>query len=309
MFLSEIGSGRREQLESIDPAAVWQFSCRTEIMRGASPLRYPGGKWRWESYFHRVLSLNDLNGATYVEPYAGGASLALSLLFSGSVSEIHLNDLDRSIFAFWHTVLRQNKELVRRVSSTRLTVKEWEKQKEIHLQRSTANLFDLGFATFYLNRTNISGVLNGGIIGGKDQSGEWKIDARFNRTNLAERLRRVGQYSAQIHIANLDAIEFLGSVVPELPNSTLVYLDPPYYEKGRDLYLNAYDDEDHLIVKRAIRKHVKKNWIVSYDDVPPVRRLYSRFRSRRMKLNYSARVSRIGREVLFFAQGVRIPRG
>ncbi len=191
---------------------------------------------------------------------------------------------------------------------TRLTVTEWEKQKEIHRNRATSNLFDLGFATFYLNRTNVSGVLNGGVIGGKNQRGKWKIDARFNRDDLKERLVRVAEHSAQIHLTNLDAVKFLGSVTPDLPRSAIVYLDPPYYKKGRDLYLNAYNDQDHLGVRRAICKHVRQNWIVSYDDIRPVRALYAKFRSRRMTLNYSARNSRIGREVLFFSEGMRIPR-
>lgn len=255
-----------------------------------------------------MISLNCLDGTTYAEPYAGGASLALSLLFAGDVSEVYLNDLDRSIFAFWHAISKHNKEFVRRVSKVPLTVEEWEKQKDIHRRRATSNLFDLGFATFYLNRTNVSGVLNGGVIGGKQQLGKWKIDARFNRDDLCERLRRVAKHAGQIHVSNFDAVEFLRSVVPALPSSTLVYLDPPYYNKGRDLYLSAYSDQDHLTVKRAICKRLRKNWVVSYDDVRPVRELYANFRSRRMQLTYSARDFRMGREVLFFANGMRIPR-
>ena len=277
-------------------------------MKGASPLRYPGGKWRWRHYFQRIISLNQLAGSTYVEPYAGGASLALSLLFDGSVSEIYLNDLDRSLFAFWHSVVKHNREFVKRVAKTRICVAEWERQKEVHRQRDSADLFDLGFATFYLNRTNRSGVLNAGVIGGKDQRGEWKIDARFNRKDLMERLQRVGENADRIHVTGLDALEFVSSVVPALPRSTLVYLDPPYYEKGRDLYFNAYGHGDHASVKRAVSKFIKQNWIVSYDDIRPVRALYAKFRSRRVTLQYSARDSRAGREVLFFSDRLRLPR-
>ena len=277
-------------------------------MKGASPLRYPGGKWRWESFFGRVIALNELKGATYVEPYAGGASLALSLLFSGAVSEIHLNDLDRAIFAFWDCVVRYNAEFVRRVQKTRLTMREWEKQKEIHRHRKVADLFDLGFATFFLNRTNRSGVLNAGVIGGKAQNGEWKIDARFNRDDLALRIRRLGAYAKRIHATNRDAIEFIAATAPSLSHSALVYLDPPYFVKGRDLYLNSYREEDHIQVQRAIRKHIHQNWIVSYDDVAPVRSLYSKFRSRKVALRYSARSPRLGRERLFFSHGLRLPR-
>lgn len=278
-------------------------------MKGASPLRYPGGKWRWEGYFARLISLNDLTGAVYVEGYAGGASLALSLLFSRQVSEVYLNDLDRSIFAFWYSVTRHNREFVKRVASTPITVEEWEKHKLTHKNRGVADLFELGFATFYLNRTNRSGVLNGGIIGGKSQSGEWGIEARFNRNDLIERLRRVGEFATRIHVTGDDALRFLGATTPYLPASTLVYLDPPYYEKGPDLYLNAYKPEDHASIRKALPRVLKQNWIVSYDDVRPVRTLYSRFRSRKAVLQYSARESRKGREILLFSDGLRLPRG
>jgi DNA adenine methylase len=277
-------------------------------VKGASPLRYPGGKWRWESLFRRVIALNGLEGTTYVEPYAGGASLALSLLINEAVSEIHLNDLDRAIFAFWDSVVRYNSEFVRRVRRTQLTIREWEKQKEIHRHRQRADLFDLGFATFFLNRTNRSGVLNAGVIGGKAQRGEWKIDARFNRDDLTQRIRRLGTLANRIHVTNRDAIEFVAATAPNLSHSALVYLDPPYFEKGRDLYLNSYRAEDHVRVRRAITKHIHQYWIVSYDDVASVRSLYSRFRSRRAALRYSARSPRLGREVLFFSQGLRLPR-
>jgi DNA adenine methylase len=277
------------------------------MMKGASPLRYPGGKWRWERYFKRIISMNGLSGATYVEGYAGGASLALSLLIGRAVSEIFLNDLDRSVFAFWHCVVKHNQEFIRRVAKTPVTVGEWERQKEVHRQRGKANLFDLGFATFFLNRTNRSGLLNGGIIGGKAQRGEWKIDARFNRDDLIERLRRVGQHSSQIHISGRDALEFIADVVAALPRRTLVYLDPPYYKKGRELYLNAYRTEDHVRIKRAVCRHLKQNWIVSYDDTSPVRELYSSFRSRRATLQYSARAAHAGKEILFFSNGLRLP--
>lgn len=70
------------------------------VMDYCSPLRYPGGKGKVADYFKQIFRDNSLYDGVYVEPYAGGASVALSLLFNEYVSKIIINDIDRSIFAF-----------------------------------------------------------------------------------------------------------------------------------------------------------------------------------------------------------------
>lgn len=273
-------------------------------MRDASPLRYPGGKWRFSEFLTRVINLNTLSQCSYVEPYAGGASLGLSLLFKETVAEIHLNDLDPGIHAFWHSVLNHNRQFVDLLRSTPVTPHEWERQKIIYSQGSASGAFALGFATFFLNRTNHSGVLNGGMIGGKSQCGPWKIDARFNRCELQRRIERIGQFKDRIHLYREDAIAFLKS--HRWSKRTLKYLDPPYYGAGTRLYLNSYKPRDHAAVSRYITR-LDSPWIVSYDDVPHIRKLYSDVRSRKMELLHTARSTRIGKEVLFFSKELRIP--
>ncbi len=273
-------------------------------MRDASPLRYPGGKWRITALFERVIRLNGLRGAQYVEPYAGGASLALSLLFREQVSEIHLNDLDPAIHAFWHSVLTRNQDFIQLLDETLLTPDEWSKQKAVYDKGSPAGKFALGFATFFLNRTNHSGILNGGMIGGRKQDGPWKIDARFNRSELRRRIERISSFRDRIHLSCEDAIQFLRN--HKFPRKSLIYLDPPYYRAGRRLYLNAYKPDDHAAVSEYILG-LRSPWIVSYDDVPEIRGLYKNVRSRRIHLLYTARSARNGDEVLFFAPGLRIP--
>lgn len=274
-------------------------------MRDASPLRYPGGKWRIAGFFEQLIKINNLNGYHYVEPYAGGASLGLTLLFKDLVSEIHLNDLDLAIHAFWHSILNFNKDFIRLLEQTEISPEEWTKQKSIYSEGIRAGKFALGFATFFLNRTNHSGILNAGMIGGKKQSGEWKIDARFNKEELTRRIRRVGTFKSRIHLTKDDALYFLRSHT--YPRLSLKYLDPPYYRAGKHLYLNGYEPEDHVEVSRYIRG-LKSPWVVSYDDNRGIRKLYEAAKSRRIDLLHTARSARIGREVLFFAQGLRIPR-
>jgi len=251
-----------------------------------------------------MLQLNGLSGSRYIEPYAGGASLALSLLFDNEVSEIHLNDLDPAIHAFWHSVLTRNRDFVQRLSETQVTPDEWLKQKDIYSKGLTSGRFALGFATFFLNRTNHSGILNGGMIGGKLQAGLWKIDARFNRTELQRRVERIGAHKNRIHLTCDDALTFLRN--HRFSRFSLKYLDPPYYRAGQRLYLNSYESEDHAVVSKYMRG-ISSPWIVSYDDVPQIRELYKGTKSRRLNLLHTARSARIGNEVLFFAPGIRIP--
>jgi DNA adenine methylase len=273
-------------------------------MRDASPLRYPGGKWRVARYFERLILLNKLKGCHYVEPYAGGASLALSLLFTNHVSEIHLNDLDPAVHAFWDAVLSRTRDFVRLLHSTKVTPAEWHRQRHIYNKGLVAGKLALGFATFFLNRTNHSGIMNGGMIGGKGQAGDWKLDARFNKIELQRRIERIGAFRTRIHLSCRDAVDFLSDRWTSRRH--LVYLDPPYYRAGRELYLNAYGPLDHVDVRDCVKK-IGSPWIVSYDDVPEIRRLYKGVRSRRLQLLHTARTSKLGREVLFFEAGLRIP--
>jgi DNA adenine methylase len=273
-------------------------------MRNASPLRYPGGKWRLEKFFTRLVSLNFHQPPTYIEPYAGGSSLALSLLFSGAVNDIFLNDLDPAIFAFWNSVLTRTNAFIDLIETTEVTPHEWRRQKIIYAAGLASGKLRLGFATFFLNRTNHSGILNGGMIGGKDQSGDWKLDARFNRTELISRIRRVAAHRDRIHLSNSDASAFIHN--HNRTKHKLLYLDPPYYCSGQRLYLNSYRQDDHTQVRNSVLK-LRCNWVVSYDDVTAIRSLYKNQRSRRIELLHTARTTRQGKEVMFFSPELRIP--
>jgi DNA adenine methylase len=274
-------------------------------MRNASPLRYPGGKWRFTRFFDRLISLNFEHPPTYVEPYAGGSSLALSLLLSGKVTEIFLNDLDPAIYAFWHSILNHADDFITLVEATAITSREWVRQRNIYGAGLKEGRLRLGFATFFLNRTNHSGILNGGMIGGKYQTGRWRLDARFNRPELISRIRRIAAHKRHIHLSNTDARDFVR--YHNRARRTLIYFDPPYYRSGQRLYLNAYRPEDHAQVRSSVLK-LCCEWVVSYDDVPEIWILYKEHRSRRVDLLHTARTARHGKEVMFFSPQLRIPR-
>jgi DNA adenine methylase len=274
-----------------------------------TPLRYPGGKGKIAPFVKSIIEANELNDGTYVEPYAGGAAIAFELLFHEYVSQIYINDISRSIYAFWKSVLDHTEQLVRLVRNTPLTVRAWDKQRRVLAQQDDHDDIELGFATFFLNRTNRSGILNGGIIGGRDQSGPWKIDARFNVSELIFRIESIAKMRSRIHLSRKDAVSFLRSRLNMWPEKALIYLDPPYYTKGKDLYFDYYTHGDHQQIAEFVTKRLRRqNWIVSYDNVEAICEMYSGYRRIGYSVSYSARESKEGTEVMFFSDGLQIPK-
>lgn len=271
-----------------------------------SPLRYPGGKLKVVDYLKQLLEVNDLCGGTYIEPYAGGASVALSLLYSKHAGRIKINDIDRSIYAFWYCVLNETEALCRMISDTSVTMENWHAQHEVQRKKDTIDLLSLGFSTFFLNRTNRSGILSGGVIGGKDQTGEFKMDARFNKADLIERIERVAGYADLIELTSMDAVVLIKRYKRAPAAKTFCYLDPPYYVKGQDLYLNYYRDEDHQDIAKAIKKF-KGQWIISYDAVDFISELYKDYRQKEYYLSYSAGNPAKGKEIMVYSNGLVIP--
>lgn len=270
-----------------------------------SPLRYPGGKLKVVDYIKKMFEVNDLMDGTYIEPYAGGASVALTLLFSEYASRIKINDIDRSIYAFWHSVLEETEGLCRLITDTPVTMETWAQQREVQVRKKDAELLELGFSTFFLNRTNRSGILSGGVIGGKEQTGKWKIDARYNKKDLIERIESVAEYGDRIELTSMDAVALIKHI-RRPSEKTFCYLDPPYYVKGRDLYLNYYNDDDHRAIAKAIKKY-KGKWIISYDAVPFISDLYKEYRQKEYYLSYSAGNPAKGKEIVVYSEGLVIP--
>lgn len=276
-------------------------------MEFLSPLRYPGGKAKVADFVQCLIKENALLDGTYVEPYVGGGSVALSLLFNEYVSDIYINDKDISIYAFWHSVIHESDALCKLIKDTPINVETWFRLKDFQSNKENFDLLDLGFSTFFLNRTNRSGILKAGIIGGYDQTGNYKIDARFNKEDLIKRIQRIADYADRIHLTNEDAVTLVQRLKKELPYNTLFYLDPPYYIKGKGLYLNYYNDKDHQDIANSISDFREHKWIISYDNVDFIVDLYSKFRQKTFELNYSVSNSGKGKEVMIFSDNLVIP--
>ena len=265
-----------------------------------SPLRYPGGKGKLAPFINQIFRYNNLCDGTYIEPYAGGSAVALSLLLKGYAWNIIINDLDPLIYAFWWSVLNDTEVFSRLIKDTKVTMREWRKQQIVHKHPEQYTKTEVGFATFFLNRTNRSGILKGGVIGGKKQDGPYKLNARFNKEDLLERINLIAKYSGRIKLFNLDAWELIVSIKPSLPEKCLLYFDPPYFSKGKLLYSNFYTPTDHSRIAALIRT-LPFPWIVTYDNVPEIRDFYAGETYAEFDISYSAHLGRPrGAEVMFF---------
>jgi len=260
-----------------------------------SPLRYPGGKAALAGLFADIIGDLGLHTPRYVEPYAGGAGAGIALLRQGIVDHLVINDIDPAVYAFWCAVIRHNKQFVEMVRTIPLSISEWTRQRAIYRARPN-NTLELGFAFFYLNRTNRSGVLNAGVIGGRNQSGKYKIDARFNRNTLAERLESIGALADRITVTNLDGRSVIQDYATD--ESTFLYIDPPYVRAGSHMYLNAFDGRDHKALAEVVKGIEKAHWIMTYDVASLIEKLYSAYYQARLEISYSARYPGKAEELL-----------
>lgn len=274
-----------------------------------SPLRYPGGKTALAPLLAETIQVNEIEGGTFLEPFAGGSGLALSLLFSETVGDIHLNDLDRRIYSFWAAILNQSESFLERLDRVQVNVAEWRRQREVMRRWKTAKILDLGFATFFLNRCNRSGVFNAGPIGGYDQTGNYKIDVRFNKRELRKKIERIILYGGRIKIWNLDAVKFLKRVFQKGGASrsrSLVYMDPPYFKKAQRLYPLYFVDADHARLAEYLNCRTQMRWLVSYDDTDEIRCLYSGTKNR-LFMNYFLHSVRTGHELFIPSRNCKLP--
>ncbi|PBC19684.1 MULTISPECIES: DNA adenine methylase [unclassified Mesorhizobium] len=273
-----------------------------------SPLRYPGGKAPLMGLVSQIIRLNKFQYGHYAEPYAGGCGLALGLLYGGYVSDIHINDIDRGIWSFWQVVLNQTDEFIDLMNRTPITLDEWLRRREMQRNQRGLSQLEIAFTTFFLNRTNRSGIIkNAGVIGGLNQAGDYKIDCRFTKSELERRIRRVRRYRDRIHLHRKDALDFLRHVERNLPESTFLCIDPPYFNKGSTLYTSFYEPEDHAAVAAKILD-LDRPWIITYDRCDEISALYTSRRQYEISLNYSAQVKRVGSELLIASKGLKLPQ-
>jgi DNA adenine methylase len=280
---------------------VQSLNNKTLVSKVVSPFRYPGGKAFLSGYLATKLGAIGRGPLHYAEPFCGGAGAAIILLKSDVASHVHLNDADVRIYSAWKAMAQETKRFVDRLLKVPVDLATWywasELVKEPNLNQYN---FELGFATFFLNRTSRSGIIVGaGPIGGYKQTGHWKIDARFNATALANRVEWLGSVSDKITLTNEDGLTFLQRSVTRVPlRKTLFFIDPPYVQAGGRLYLNAMNEGKHIALSDILQDSKLRNWILTYDDHPLIRSIYRRQEIADLGVNYSLQNKRKEREVL-----------
>ncbi|MGV0376296.1 MULTISPECIES: DNA adenine methylase [Corynebacterium] len=274
-----------------------------------TPLRYPGGKSQLRPVVKSLIDRSSTDFAEYIEPFCGGSGIAMDLLLNKTVERVWINDLDQGIYSFWHALVAEPDRLMRWIEDVPLTMTEWNRQREIieGSENVSGYDFNLGAAYFFMSRTNRSGVIRGGVIGGKEQKGRYKLDCRFNKTRLLGLVRAISSESDRIRVTNLNGLDVVTKpVFPDTqPESCLVYADPPYVQKAEGLYMNFFEESDHVKLSYGLKNSLFPYWFATYDDDPLIRRLYSDHDPENINVTYSAQVKRRAAELLIMSAQLR----
>lgn len=249
----------------------------------------------------RMSRLDPASDRVFTEPFCGGAGAALILLADGDADVVMLNDADMRIYSAWHAMLQEPERFVAKLRSVQLDMREWYRHRDVVAGFSDSSYdFDVGFSTFYMNRTTRSGiVLNAGPIGGYDQGGKWKLDARFNVKRLANQVLWLAKNENRIQLSNADALSFIDRLRRKpTADNTLFFIDPPYVKAGGRLYLNGMSEAKHVALSDILTSESVKNWVLTYDDVPLIRELYTSQKCSNISVNYSLQSKRRENEIL-----------
>ncbi|UJF14688.1 DNA adenine methylase [Jeotgalibaca sp. MA1X17-3] len=274
-----------------------------------SPLRYPGGKTQLSEFLKNLLQINEMQNIVYCEPFSGGFGAGMELLFSNEVDSIIINDLDLGIYSIWNAILNDNKQFIKMIRDIPITIEEWHIQKEIYTNLINSHQYsiELGFATFFLNRTNRSGIISGGPIGGYNQESAYKLDCRFNKEGLIEKIRDIYNEKARIKLYNLEANDLINNVLlNENPKNLFIFFDPPYYKQGKNLYKNFFDHDNHIELRKCIDMMSHYKWITTYDYEENIKNIYRSYPALRYKIRYSANRVRKETEYLFHSSVTKI---
>lgn len=269
--------------------------------RTYSPLRYPGGKTQLSRFVTQLLEINKLDDIVYAEPFAGGFGAGFELLFKNKVKSVIINDYDIAIYSIWYAILNETDRFIDDINNIEITIEEWKIQKDKYnkLLEEKIYSYELAIATYFLNRTNRSGIITGGPIGGKNQNGNYKLDCRFNKSDLIRKIVRIRDYKDKIQLYNMEANDFIDKIIlRHNPNEIFTFFDPPYYEQGKNLYTNFFKHEDHLNLQGKINNLTDYYWILTYDNKEEILSIYEDYSKYLYSINYSASNVRKAKEIL-----------
>lgn len=274
-----------------------------------SPLRYPGGKTQLLKFLEHTIDINNMDRVIYCEPFSGGFGAGLGLLFREKVDKVIINDYDLGIYSVWNAILNDITNFKNKILTIDITIEEWKKQREIYneLIQQEGYSIDLAFATLFLNRTNRSGIIQGGPIGGLQQNSCYKLNCRFNKNKIIEKIEKINERKDDITLYNLEANELIKLILLKLNSEELfTFFDPPYLKQGKNLYTNFFKHDDHMKLKEFISLMNDYKWIVTYDKTEEIKNIFSEYDCYEYSILYSANRKRKETEILFNSPSTKV---
>lgn len=268
--------------------------------RPNNPLRYPGAKGKLVDYVAVVLEENLLAGCTIHEPFGGSAAVSLDLLSRGFATKAIIVERDPLVFSFWRMVFEDADRLCQDIEELAVNMGTWHALDHLRMiDRPTQSILpSLALAGLFYNRTNYSGIVGAGPIGGQSQTSDYKIDCRFNKAAVVASIRWYSELKGRVEVVFDDAMMYLRRNQESLESGFhFVYLDPPYYGHGKKYYRYHYGHGQHAELARFLVRR-KFPWLLSYDDHPVIREMYGKLDRYVIYMDYSARTSRRAKELL-----------
>jgi DNA adenine methylase len=284
-----------------------------------SLIRYPGGKSKLCQQIIDKLSSYITPNTIYYEPFFGGGGIGLKLLknpplksplgmryiFYPTISSIWINDKDIGISCLWTSVIKYAEKLKRKIIDFKPSVFDFYafKRELLRLDRKPIledDIVDIGFKKLAIHQISYSGLgtKSGGPLGGINQQSKYLIDCRWSPKYLCKKIDNFHTLFSNINIEQQYCTnEDFGVLLNNANTNCLVYLDPPYYVKGNELYQCGFNENDHVRLSNMLRIANYK-WLLSYDDCPEIRKLYWWANTESLSVNYTINTSNNKNELL-----------
>jgi DNA adenine methylase len=274
----------------------------------SSFFRYPGGKSKIKKEIINYIDEYDFD--LYIEPFFGGGSIGLEVLKKRNINFL-LNDKDFGLSCLWQSVIFYPDELINLIESYIPNVSDFYSFKnellnlQENMENSKKNILDIGFKKLVIHQISFSGLgtRSGSPLGGKEQKSKYNIDCRWSIDNLKKKINNLQKLNLNKKLFNNKFYcQDFAQLIQNLPdnNKKFMYLDPPYFQKGADLYQYYFTEEKHIELANVL-KRLDFSWIMSYDDCDFIRNLYEDFNIKEINISYTINSPKLTKEVLIFS--------
>jgi DNA adenine methylase len=240
----------------------------TSAVPNPSPFRYPGGKSWLIPYVRRWL-LNIKSPVHFVEPFAGGANVGLTVALENLAEHVTLVELDKDIATVWQTILgNQASRLTKMIVSFPIS----KRAVRSALKSTTRSQLSHAFNTLLKNRVRRGGIMteDASLLNfGENGRG---IKSRWYPETLKKRIDAISQHRQKISFFWGDGLEFIQNVGKT--QNLAFFIDPPYTGAGRRLYRHFEIDHRKLFETVA---ELSGSWLLTYDNSKEIRALSTEF--------------------------------